>query len=157
MKRGRPSKLNPERLEKILQALREGNYRDTAAEGAGIAYNTFREWEKKGEVEEKGKFHDFSAAIKKAEAEGELLHIRRINRAGEEGNWQADAWMLERKDPKKWGRKDATKLELSGEVKTINAEQFQQLQQAIVKSLDPNARAKLSEKLLRMAAEAELN
>ena len=150
MKRGRPSKLTPERLEKILESLREGNYRDTAAEGAGIAYNTFREWEKKGGVEEKGK---------RAEAEGEQLHIRRINKAGEEGAWQADAWMLERKDPKKWGRKDATKLELSGEVKTINAEQFQQLQEAIVKSLDPTARAKLSERLLKMAetAEADLN
>jgi PHD/YefM family antitoxin component YafN of YafNO toxin-antitoxin module len=159
MKRGRPSKLTPERLEKILESLREGNYRDTAAEGAGIAYNTFREWEKKGGVEEKGKFHDFYESVKRAEAEGEQLHIRRINKAGEEGAWQADAWMLERKDPKKWGRKDATKLELSGEVKTINAEQFQQLQEAIVKSLDPTARAKLSERLLKMAetAEADLN
>jgi hypothetical protein len=155
-KRGRPTKFTHDRIKTILDALREGNYRDTAAEGAGITYNTFREWEKKGEVEEKGKFHDFNVAIKRAEAEGEQLHIRRINQAGEEGAWQADAWMLERKDPKKWGRKDATKLELSGEVKTINTEQFQQLQDAIVKSLDPTARAKLSERLLKMAG-AELN
>lgn len=155
--RGQPTKLTPERLEKILESLREGNYRDTAAEGAGISYDSFRNWEKRGAIEKKGKYFVFFESIKKAEAEGEQLHIRRINKAGEEGAWQADAWMLERKDPKKWGRKDATKLELSGEVKTINAEQFQQLQEAIVKSLDPNARAKLSEKLLRMAAEAELN
>jgi transposase len=155
-KRGRPTKFTPDRIKTILGALREGNYRDTAAEGAGISYDTLRNWEKKGALEKKGKYFEFFESIKRAEAEGELLHIRRINRAGEEGNWQADAWKLERKYPAKWGRKDATKLELSGEVKTINTEQFQQLQNAIVKSLDPTARAKLSERLLKMAG-AELN
>ena len=74
VKQGRPTKFTPDRIKTILDALREGNYRDTAAEGAGISYDTLRNWEKKGAAEKKGKYFEFSESIKRAEAEGEQLH-----------------------------------------------------------------------------------
>ena len=48
---------------------------------------------------------EFSNAVKKALADGELYHVNNIRRHAQ-NNWQASAWMLERKFPKKYGRQD---------------------------------------------------
>ena len=48
---------------------------------------------------------DFSNAVKKALADGELYHVNNIRRHAQ-NNWQASAWMFERKFPKKYGRQD---------------------------------------------------
>lgn len=144
---GQPSKLTPDRLEKILEALREGNYRDSAAEAAGISYQTFRNWEKRGEAEKSGRFWTFLEAIRKAEAEGELHNLKIITNAAEDGDWRAAAWQLERKNPAKWGRKDAKKVEMSGELKS--GVDFVLIKNAILATLAPypEARIALSEKL----------
>jgi transposase len=124
---GRPTKLTPEVQERIVTALRAGNYRETASRHAGISYMTFRRWEMKGE------------AIKKAEADAEVRDLELISKAAEE-QWQAAAWKLERKYPQRWGRRDATKLELSGEVKqvTISDRELDQLREAVKKIAGPD-------------------
>ena len=43
------------------------------------------------------------------------LRVENIRQAGVEGNWQADAWWLERVDPENFGRKD--KLSLKGDLR----------------------------------------
>lgn len=53
----------------------------------------------------------FSDAVEKAQAEGEMMALARISRAGTE-HWQADAWRLERKFPKRWGRRLALAADL---------------------------------------------
>ena len=45
-RRGRPSKMTDERVTKILEALRAGNYLETAARYAGVSYETLNEWRK---------------------------------------------------------------------------------------------------------------
>ena len=150
-KSGRPTKLTPIMQQKLIDELCAGNYRDTAAKLAGIHRHTFRNWIKRGEAAKRGIFFDFVDAIKKAEAEGEARRVARINRAGEDGNWQADAWFLERKYPDKWGRKDAAKLELTGEVKTSDTEYLTLIQQILVETLDPEVSAKVSDRLMRIA------
>jgi len=58
-----------------------------------------------GEEEECGIYREFREAVKRAEAEAEAEGVAIINTAGRK-EWQARAWLLERKAPYKWGRFD---------------------------------------------------
>ena len=99
----RQSKLTPETQKKIVDAISEGNYLETAAAIGGVTYTTLNNWMKKGESTSSGAYVEFLEAVKKAEAEA--LRVSRISKAGKEGNWQADAWYLERRYPDRWGKR----------------------------------------------------
>ena len=101
----RQSKLTPETQEKIVNAIADGNYLETAAALGGVTYTTLWNWMKKGESASSGIYLEFFEAVKRAEAEAESLRVSRIDKAGMEGNWQADAWYLERRYPDRWGRR----------------------------------------------------
>jgi transposase-like protein len=117
--RGRPSKLTPEVSQRIVQAIRAGNYIETAAAYAGINKTTLYDWLKQGareldrvqaksgrRIREKArKYVDFSNSVKKALAEAEVSDVAQISLAVRAGNWQAAAWRLERKHFERWGRK----------------------------------------------------
>ena len=99
----RPTKLTPETQTKIITAIKLGMRHEDAAAVAGIALSTFYDWKAKGEKAKSGKMREFSEALKRAEAEGEQMLLARIQRAGQE-QWQANAWILERRHRDKWGR-----------------------------------------------------
>jgi len=109
---GRKSKLTPERQKLFVDAVSAGNYIETAAELAGVTNVTFYNWMKRGRQTQSGKYFEFLNAIKKAEARAEVMRVSRIAKAGQEGNWQADAWYLERRYPDRWGRRQ--RLEHTG-------------------------------------------
>jgi hypothetical protein len=81
---------------------------------AGIHEATFYNWIKWGEAQARGRYFEFFEAVKKAEAEGQAALVATINVASKD-SWQAAAWILERKYPEEWGRKDA--LALSGNLR----------------------------------------
>jgi transposase len=93
---GRPSKLTEERQEKVLEALRAGNYLETAAAYAAISYQTLNEWRKR--------FPEFSEAVEKARADAEARMVAVIMKAAPV-SWQAAAWWLERSFPSRYGRR----------------------------------------------------
>lgn len=96
---GRPTSLTPEVERAVCSALRGGNYRETAAQAAGIHRNTLRNWITRGEQEEEP-YASFLYAVEKAEAAGERKLLREI-RKGCDG-WQARSWILERRWPARW-------------------------------------------------------
>ncbi len=96
-KMGRPTKRTPEVEAKIVEAVRGGNYVETAARYAGIAPPTFYEWQ--------AKFPDFAELVKNARAEAEARNVTIIQQAART-QWQAGAWWLERSFPDRFGRKD---------------------------------------------------
>ena len=102
--RGRPTKLTPATKRKIIHAIKLGATYEHASNYAGLAYNTFREWIKKGEAEDSGKYRDFYEAVKRAEGEAVAEWLEVIKQAGTDGNWQASAWRLERRYPQEYGR-----------------------------------------------------
>jgi transposase len=124
----RPIKLKPEVQNKIIVAIKAGNYIETAAAYAGISKNTLYDWLKRGEREKQrvnknskakirkleADFVEFSDAIEKALAEAEIRDVTIIAKAAEE-QWQAAAWRLERKFPDRWGRRKLD-IEHSGEI-----------------------------------------
>jgi transposase len=113
--KGQPTKLTPERQRAIIDALRAGCYKATAAEYAGIGVSTLHRWLETGEADdESGRqsdYRDFWEAVKKADAEFQMRALLQIDQAARDGSWQAAAWRLERKYPQLWGRKQRVEEE----------------------------------------------
>jgi transposase len=107
---GRPTKLTPEVQERIITALRAGNYQETAANYAGISAKTFYEWMQRGKDEPESIYRDFREAVEKAKSDAEVRDLYLIDQAAQSGSWQAAAWKLERKFPQKWGRVNRTEI-----------------------------------------------
>ena len=94
---GRPTKRTPETVKKLCDAIRLGASYGDACGYAGIDHDTFSKW--------RHDFPEFSAEIKEAEGAGRVQLIAKIQKAANDGNWQAAAWMLERRDPENYGKK----------------------------------------------------
>jgi transposase-like protein len=105
---GRPSKFTPEAKERILLAIRSGNWLCVAARAGGITYETLREWLRQGEADlEAGKeteFSGFSVAVQEARDWVEMRNVGFIQVAARK-NWSAAAWWLEKSRPDRWGKK----------------------------------------------------
>lgn len=110
--RGRKTKLTPEVQSNIVQALRAGNYQETAAKFAGISQQTYYTWLRRGAEEPDSIYAEFLEAVERAKAAAEVRDIALIDKAANDGSWQAAAWKLERKYPQRWGR--ITRTEISG-------------------------------------------
>lgn len=139
---GRPTKLNPALIGQITALMVEGNYVETAAQACGVSKRVLYNWLSRAEdleaaalehvddakVDSLGQaiydhtdpaqwaYLDFLHAFKSAQAFAVTEDLRAVRRAG--AGWQARAWMLERRRPTEWGRRDVTKLEVEGELKT---------------------------------------
>jgi hypothetical protein len=87
----------------ICDVLKLGNYLETAAAVVGIERQTLYNWIEKGRRAKSGPYRQFFDAVEKAQSNAESLLVGRIMVAGVK-EWQANAWMLERKWPRKYGR-----------------------------------------------------
>ncbi len=108
---GRRTKLNPEVQDKIVSAIRAGNYACVAAEYAGITQASFYGWLKRGREEGKGIYFEFLEAVKSAEREAEVRAVAMVQKHMA-NNWTAAMTYLERKFPHRWGRRDRTPVEV---------------------------------------------
>lgn len=125
--KGRPTKLTPETHEKVINAIRAGNYLETAAEYGGVTRQTLWNWMQRGEAEkarvaEDGRrsvtkderpYVNFFHAVTRARAEAETRNVALIQQASHE-DWRAAAWFLERSFQKRWGNKQ--KIEHTGQL-----------------------------------------
>jgi len=100
---GRPTRYTPERVAKILQAIRVGATQRAAAAYAGIDDSTVMRW--------KHKYPSLATAINEAEGAAMVGWLAKIEAAANEGAWQAAAWKLERRYPHEYGR---SAVEVSG-------------------------------------------
>lgn len=100
---GRKSQYTPEVCGELLNALRGGSTIKDACAYAGISEDTYARWQKQ--------HTDFADTVKKARADARIQSVLRIRKAGAAGEWQADAWYLERSDPESWARRTYAKIE----------------------------------------------
>tara|TARA_Y100001938_G_scaffold149499_2_gene236537 strand:+ start:1664 stop:2140 length:477 start_codon:yes stop_codon:yes gene_type:complete len=126
------SKLTPEAQRRIYQAIRAGNYKEVACQFAGISGTTLRNWVNRGkESREAGtdncKYLHFLRGLEEAEAEAEVRNVAVIQKAAEK-QWQASAWMLERRHPGRWARNDKQRLEVKAEVDVNDSSSKDRLQ-----------------------------
>lgn len=100
----RPTKFTPERAEQIVSAIRAGASKLSAAQAAGVAYDTVNEWRKRGEAGGRGSapFAKFSEALAQAEAEANVTAAKALfSAAGKD--WRAALAFLERRERDTWG------------------------------------------------------
>lgn len=121
----RPIKLTPIVQKNIVELIRRGNYFPVAAEAAGITYQSFRGWMRRGEAElERVKqmprrsilkrerpFVEFYKEVKLAEAEAEAAIVEAWD--GEAlRDWRAGKEFLSRRYGERWGERREIKLEI---------------------------------------------
>jgi hypothetical protein len=116
-------RLTPEVHAKIVGALRDGSYVDTAAAYAGISRPTLYRWLDKGDnaaaklengeelTENEELYLAFRDDVEEARAIAMVRNVHFITTAAQT-TWQAAAWWLERSNPQMWGR--SVKAEVSG-------------------------------------------
>lgn len=104
---GRPDGLTPELRDEFVRHLLVGNYIETACSLCRINKQSVYAWLRRGHDQKRGKYRDFLNAVKEAQAKAESRGLLLIEKAANGGQWQAAAWRLERKFPKRWGRQGA--------------------------------------------------
>ena len=102
---GRPSKLTDEVREKLLSAIRVGNFATIAARYAGISEATFYRWMERGKQARSGQYREFREAVLEAEVEGEVSLVTEIKRAAT-SNPSAARFILQQRHPSRWRRKE---------------------------------------------------
>jgi transposase len=102
--------LDEEIVERLLQAIKLGAFTEHACHYAGITSATFRKWRQYA-MDDIEPYKSFWKEVNLAESEAIVRRIARIEKAGVEGSWQADAWVLERKYPDKFGRREKVTLQ----------------------------------------------
>lgn len=105
----RPSKLTPERQQRIIDAIKLGVHLETAANYGGVTYATYRLWMVKGEAARSGSYREFYDAVTRATLEIELQMVGRIVLEAKT-DWRAAEVWLKRRLPEKYG----TTMKLTG-------------------------------------------
>jgi len=100
---GRPTKCTPKAIARIVRMLTLGGTINSACRAGGIDPVTYYSWLKRGEEGEEP-FVNFLNAVKEAQAVAEEKALRVISEAQLE-TWQAAAWLLERRYPEDWARR----------------------------------------------------
>lgn len=101
---GEPS-ITAAQRKKLLDTIRLGVNKDDAAKLAGIPRRTFFEWLEKGkQPDAPAGYRKFFEDVEVALIQVEQKRLGVIDRASAE-EWQAAAWLLERKFPDRYGRR----------------------------------------------------
>jgi len=109
----RKRKLTKELIKEAYKLVAAGNYDKDVYPILGIDKSTWYRWLSEGETAKSGLKKEFYDTVKKAEKDAIARNVALIQRAAQDGNWQAAAWWLERKYFEDWGRKD--KVDLSAD------------------------------------------
>lgn len=102
---GRPPKYTPERIKAILKSIANRIPYQLAAEANGISEETLYDWLRTGRKDlDEGNdtiLARFSESLKNIEQKRMQTHLKKLRKNVK--NWQADAWILERRWPKHFG------------------------------------------------------
>ena len=118
----RPSKLSPDITKRIGENIALGLTYSLAAEAAGITYQTFNEWHKKGKNSKSGEYFEFYTHIQKCNANAAKKCIEKLNEAVKAGNCTVSIWILERRFSEDFGRRQYRKTNVISENQNQNVD-----------------------------------
>jgi hypothetical protein len=96
----------------IVEAVRVGATYRMACKYAGVRESDLHGWMSRGAEESDGACRDLLDGMLEADSKGAVACLARIHSAAKDGNWQAAAWLLERRHGfKKDGVRGATELD----------------------------------------------
>jgi len=117
--------IDPKKIKAIATAIADGMSYEYAAVVAGVDRKTCYTWRRKGKTAKSGVFRDLHLALEKADAVFVQRSLALITAHGRQ-NWQAIAWLLERRHPELFGRYDRLQAQmmtdLSAELRQLRAE-----------------------------------
>ena len=107
---GRKTLLYSEAKDRLLLAITKGLTILDACEYVGISEQTYYNWLNKdvksiANEEDKKKYLEFLESLKKAQSECQMYCLDFIMK---DKSWQSKAWVLERRFPDRWAKKDMT-------------------------------------------------
>lgn len=138
---GRPTKLTPTVRDRIVAAIQAGNYAEIAAQYAGVGKTTYYRWMELGAAEDAPEmYREFRHAVESARSEAEIRNVALIQRAANEGTWQAAAWYLERTAWQRWGRRTVVTGDDGGPVR-VEVSAKDALREKLASMLEPEADA----------------
>jgi hypothetical protein len=108
----RKSLLDQATHDLIVDFVRKGNFVETAAQCCGIAGITVRRWLAKGKRGDPA-YAAFYRDVTKARAMSEVEDLAMLHdyaATGRAGPWQALAWILEKRNPKRFSRNFGSKF-----------------------------------------------
>ena len=117
-----PSKLSPDITKQIGENIALGLTYSLAAEAAGITYQTFNEWHKKGKNSKSGEYFEFYKFIQKCNADAAKQCLEKLNKAAKAGNCQVCMWILERRFSEDFGRRQYRKTNVISENQNQNVD-----------------------------------
>ncbi len=96
------SKRDPQTLKQILDALETGCSLTDAARSVGRSLEWLRLWRRDDQA--------VAEAVERAQARFVTEAAARIRKAGKQ-DWRANAWTLERRRPREWGKRETVEHE----------------------------------------------
>ena len=124
--------------DKIVQALKQGNYLETSAVYAGLSKSLLYEWIKIGrKTDDKTNIYKiFVDAIESAMTYAEMRDLQRLDRHGET-DWRVISWKMSRRYASRWG--DKVDVNLSGNIETTTNVKIDEAKLALeLKKLESN-------------------
>jgi len=105
--RHRGPRFDPKAAQDIVAAMRMGVTFETAALAAGVRKQTYYNWRRRAKRSDAPpELKKWAEDIRAALARGEIFNVQNIHKAADKGVWQASAWLLERRMPEKYGRRE---------------------------------------------------
>jgi hypothetical protein len=93
---GRPTKRTKKIVAELTDAISAGAPFGLACQAAGIHYDTFCDWRRRDPA--------FALQVDQAAARGAVKRLKKIEAQGDDGNWNALAWMVERRYPAEFSK-----------------------------------------------------
>ena len=149
-KRGRKRMaLDDPKVQRLLNALRLGDFVEEACSYAHITETTYYRWKREGEAvtqkqitgesldETEQHILEMYEAIKEAEVSGQHAALETIRTAAKDGTWQAAAWFLERRN-KKWSNRTEVTGADGGPIETVTVEDVDQKIRDLIAGVEDN-------------------
>ncbi len=134
----RPSKLTKETATKVINAIHQCCFVETAAAVAGVARSTLHEWLRRGEIDLKAGKRTIAAQLKKdfdaASATAELNLLTIVDKAAP-NDWKAAAFKLERRWPDRWARRQVLSVTRDDGIMTSTMLDLQNLNDTDLRTL----------------------
>lgn len=108
-KGGARTKLTPELQEQLCKLLQVGITIEDACAEVGISDRVFHKWQARALERNERLYVQFFQAVVQAKARSKIRSVLRIDKAALK-DWRADAWLLERRFPEEFGKRDQVKV-----------------------------------------------
>lgn len=104
----------PRKGKQLVKLIREGYPYTTVCRAIGISRPTFMTWMAKGR-DGIDPYRALFVKVCKAEAKAEMNDLKHL-REHQKSEWKVSAWLLERRWPEHWARRDAFKAEVQSTI-----------------------------------------